>query len=167
MSRMSTKQKVAGVGLSAALVAALAIPMVQDHEGLRTEAYRDPVGIPTVCFGETLGVRMGDRYTVDQCKGMLQPRLEGFLAQMRRCTNEPLPAKTEAAFLSFTYNVGAGVYCQNIAEKRLNRGRIWEACAALSLYTYAKGKQFRGLVRRRADERALCEQGLREAGIPR
>lgn len=155
------------VGVAAAAVIALAIPFVRDHEGLRTNAYRDPVGIPTICFGETLGVQMGDTATVAECEAMLAYRLNGFLSAMRACTDDPLPARTEAAFLSFTYNLGEGVYCRNIAERRLNQGLYWEACEALSLYTKAGGRELPGLVRRRAEERAMCEQGLVEANIPR
>lgn len=149
-----------------AVVFAVATPMIQDHEGLRTKSYLDPVGIPTICFGETLGVNMGDRVSVSECHEMLKPRLQGFLKEMRACTNVPLPAKTEAALLSFTYNVGAGTYCRNIAQKRINQGRITEACEALKLYVKA-GRPLRtlpGLVRRRSEESALCLQGLKERG---
>lgn len=157
--------KGAGFGAALAVVVAMAIPNVRVSEGLRTEAYRDPVGIPTICFGETLGVRMGDRKTPAQCEAMLGVRLEGFLSDMRACTDVDLPAKTEAALLSFTYNLGTGVYCRNMADKRLNQGSLWQACEALSLYTRADGRVLPGLVTRRAEERALCEEGLREAGI--
>lgn len=157
----------AGVGAAIAAVVAIALPHVKEDEGLRTQAYRDPVGIPTVCYGETLGVRMGDTHTVAACEAMLGTRLTGFLEDMRACTRVALPAKTEAAFLSFTYNLGTGVYCRNMAGQRINQGRLWEACAAMSLYTRAGGRELPGLVRRRAEERALCEEGLREAGIPR
>lgn len=155
------------IGAALGVVIAMALPMVKSSEGLRTNAYRDPVGIPTICFGETLGVRMGDTATVAECENMLGGRLEGFLVEMRSCTTADLPPKTEAAFLSFTYNLGSGVYCPNIAERRINQGKLWEACAALSLYNKAGGRVLPGLVTRRAEERALCETGLREAGISR
>lgn len=158
------RSKPKAVGVSAVLVAALATPMVMDHEGLRTRAYLDPVNIPTICFGETLGVKMGDVKTPEQCKEILQPRLQGFIKEMRACTAVDLPAKTEAAFLSFTYNLGSGVYCKNIAHKRINKGKLEEACAALSLYNKAGGRVLNGLVKRRAEERALCEEGLKESG---
>lgn len=44
-----------------------------ETEGLSTSAYRDPIGIPTVCVGETRGVKMGDRYTREECLEMLSP----------------------------------------------------------------------------------------------
>lgn len=167
----NTQRGATAVGITGtiAVVVSLALPMVWDHEGLRTRAYRDPVGIPTICFGETLGVKMGDDRTVAECEDMLGERLVGFVEDMRACTARALPPKTEAAFLSFSYNLGTGVYCRNIAGQRINRGRLWEACAALSLYTRAGNplRELPGLVRRRAEERALCEEGLREANIAR
>ena len=51
---MSRLKKSAGL-------AAVAIAIVGGFEGLRTVAYRDQVNIPTICFGETRGVQMGDR----------------------------------------------------------------------------------------------------------
>lgn len=151
--------------VAVATVIGLATPMIQEHEGLRTSAYLDPVGIPTICFGETLGVSLGDQATVSECHEMLEPRLVGFLEEMRDCTDVVLPAKTEAAFLSFTYNLGSGVYCSNIAGKRLNQGKLVEACEALDLYVYAGGRVLRGLVKRRAEERDLCLTGLAEGGV--
>ena len=158
------RPKTAGAMGTIPLVLAISLPMVQDHEGLRTNAYLDPVGIPTICFGETLGVKLGQTKSVSECQEMLKPRLQGFLEQMRACTSVSLPAKTEAAFLSFTYNLGPGIYCKNMAQKRINKGNVRGACEALKYYTKA-GQPLRvlpGLVKRREEERALCLQGLEE-----
>ena len=46
-----------------AAVGAAAIALVAGWEGLRTKAYLDAVKVPTVCFGETRGVKLGDSYT--------------------------------------------------------------------------------------------------------
>lgn len=69
------RPKTVGAGVAGATLATvigLATPMIQDHEGLRTNAYLDPVGIPTICFGETLGVSMGDTATVAECHDMFK-----------------------------------------------------------------------------------------------
>jgi lysozyme len=66
------------------VVVALAVALVGAWEGLRTKAYRDAVGVPTVCYGETRGVRMGDRYTVEQCKVMLGDGLVDFELGIRK-----------------------------------------------------------------------------------
>lgn len=167
---MFTRKRVSllsGFLASTALIVSLATPGVMKNEGAETNAYLDPIGKPTICFGETAGVHMGDTKSLAECKTMLASRLAGFLSEMQACTKSPvpLPAKTQAAFLAFTYNVGSPTYCSNIAAKRINLGRVWEACMALSLYTKAKGRELPGLVRRRAEERAMCEAGLTEAGI--
>ena len=48
-----------------AIVLVLATALAVPAEGLRQKAYKDPVGIPTVCFGSTKGVKMGDYAMVD------------------------------------------------------------------------------------------------------
>lgn len=149
------------------VVVGLAIPGVEFSEGTRLNAYRDPVGIPTICMGETKGVKMGDTKTLAECQAMLGGRLAEFLGEMRACTNVKLPAKTEAALLEFTYNVGSGTYCKNIAAKRLNKGKYVEACQALKLYVKG-GRPLRtlpGLVTRRERESKACLEGLAEAGL--
>lgn len=50
---------------------ALALTLLAGAEGLSTVAYRDPVGIPTLCFGYTRGVEMGDTATPEQCQQVL------------------------------------------------------------------------------------------------
>ena len=61
-----------------ALLAA-AVALVSGFEGLRNYAYRDPVGIPTICFGETRGVHMGDYKTTQEGKAH---RFEEFRPKM-------------------------------------------------------------------------------------
>ncbi len=153
--------------VAALVVVLIAFPIVKQSEGLRTAAYLDPVGIPTICFGETLNVRMGQKKTTKECEEMLMRRLSWFLDEMRSCTKPALPAETEAAFLSFAYNLGTGVYCENIARKRLNQGKYTEACNALLLYTKAGNprRTLPGLVTRRKEEHALCMEGLRKGRL--
>lgn len=143
-------------------IAAAAIACVSTFEGLRTIAYKDPVGIPTVCFGETRGVKMGDRYTVDQCKEMLGDRLTEFETGMRACMKQPdaVPAGAYVAFLSFTYNVGTGAFCKSTLARKLNSGDVFGACDQLLNWTKAAGITLPGLKKRRVAERALCISGI-------
>lgn len=156
MSRL----KKAGIGLTVA--GALAIGLVGGYEGLRTKAYYDVVGVPTVCFGETRGVEMGDSYTVDECKAMLGTALTEFETGMRKCMVRPdaVPDKPYVAFLSFTYNVGVGAFCKSTLARKLNSGDMRGACNELAKWNRAGGRVIRGLIRRRAEERALCLSGL-------
>jgi len=135
--------------------AAIAVICVSGFEGVRQVAYRDPVGIPTVCFGETRGVKMGDRHTLDECQGMLIDRLDEFNAGVNRCIRVPMSDSRRAAVVSFSYNVGIGAFCSSTFARRLNAGDP-KACDELLKWTKAKGITLPGLVRRRDEERKLC-----------
>ena len=131
--------------------------LVAGFEGLRTVAYRDPIGIPTLCYGHTAGVRLGQRATQAQCEELLGRELLRAHQQMLACVRVPLSAGQRSAFTSFTYNVGAAAFCRSTLARKLNTGDHAGACAELSRWVHARGIRLPGLVRRRAAERALCE----------
>jgi lysozyme len=143
-------------------LAASVVALVSGFEGLRTYAYRDPVGIPTICFGETRGVKMGDHKTPAECKDMLISRLAEFETGMRKCLTSPdtIPDNAYAAFLSFTYNAGAGNFCSSSMARLANKGDLRDACDALLMWDKARGIRLPGLTKRRQEERALCLRGL-------
>lgn len=141
---------------------AAAVALVGTWEGVRTVAYKDIVGVPTVCFGETRGVKMGDRYTMDECRAMLGDALVEFETGMRKCLNAPdgIPDKPYTAFLSLSYNIGTGAFCGSTVARRANAGDLKGACNAIPAWNKAGGKVVKGLVSRRAEERAICLEGL-------
>ncbi|MDC7260579.1 lysozyme [Shinella sp. HY16] len=141
---------------------AAAVALIGGWEGLRTVAYRDVVGIPTVCFGETRGVKMGDRYSVDECKAMLGDGLAEFEQGMRKCLKAPdqIPAKSYISFLSLSYNIGTGAFCGSTVARRANAGDVRGACNAIPMWNKAGGRVVQGLVNRRKDEQRICIEGL-------
>jgi len=143
-----------------AALAGLCVTLVGGFEGLRTAAYSDPVGIPTICFGETRHVRVGDRATPAQCQALLASRLIDFEAGMAACLMPVVPDKTYAALLSFTYNVGIGAFCGSTLVRRANAGDLAGACNELPKWNRAAGIPLPGLTMRRAAERSLCLDGL-------
>lgn len=147
--------------ISAAVAAAigLATPVVMHFEGLRTAAYPDPIGIPTICWGHTgAEVKLGQKNSVEACKDLLTADLLTANRAIDACVTVPLTANQRGAFASFTFNVGGGTFCRSSLLKKLNAGDAAGACAELSKWVYAGGEKLPGLVRRRAAERALCEQ---------
>lgn len=149
---------------SAGLMAA-AVALVGAWEGMRLVAYPDRLayGIPTVCFGETRGVKLGDRYTAEECKVMLGDALAEFETGMRRCLTNPdaIPDKPYVAFLSLSYNIGTGAFCRSTLVRKVNAGDLRGACDAILSWTRAGGKVVKGLVNRRKEERKICLEGLR------
>jgi lysozyme len=147
------------VAISAAVLASL-VTLVGTFEGLRTTAYRDPVGVPTICFGETRHVYMGETISPDQCKQMLGSRLTEFARGVDACLRLPTPDKTFVAFVSFAYNVGTGAFCSSTLVRLANAGDLTAACNELPKWANAGGHPLPGLVTRRAEERTLCLQGV-------
>ena len=152
-------------------VAALCIACVGAWEGLRTKAYRDAVGVPTVCYGETRGVKLSDRYTVEQCKEMLGDGLIDFEKGVRRCLKAPdrIPDKSYVAFVSLAYNIVQRGFCRSsisrYANKYADTGNLNDlraACNRILRYNKAGGRVLSGLVRRRKEERKLCIEGVKE-----
>lgn len=155
---MQSKWKlIAKIGAAAA---ALAVSTVAYFEGTVQHTYRDPVGIVTACTGHTgPELQMGQTFTREQCEAMLYQDLAKH-ADALGCIRQPLTDGQRAAFLSFAFNVGEGAFCGSTLVRKANAGDMDGACAELSRWTYAGGKQLPGLVRRRAAERQLCEGGL-------
>lgn len=139
---------------------ALATTMLTGFEGVRLKAYLDPVGIPTVCMGETRGVQIGDTYTLEQCKAMANSRVTEFAKGVDRALTVPVSDKTFASFVSFSYNLGIGVFQSKIAPLA-NSGKLMSACVKMGEFVYARGIKLPGLVKRRQEEVALCLDGLR------
>lgn len=148
--------------VGSAAVMALALPVVAFYEGLRPLPYRDPVGIATVCYGETNAPMR--EYTPAECRAMLVESLRIHGEAIVPCLPDKLPEHVLAATLSFAYNVGASAFCGSTMARKLKAGDVPRACAELSRWTLAGGKQLPGLVKRRATERALCEGRMPSLG---
>ena len=142
---------------------AICVGCVASFEGLRTVAYRDPVGIPTVCFGETEGVRLGDSYSVEECRALLGDRVVAFGQAVDRCVTAELPPARKAALVSFAYNIGVSAFCGSTLVRKLNSGDVYGACNELPRWKNATRLGVRvelpGLVKRRQQERQLCLEG--------
>jgi lysozyme len=139
-------------------LAATAVAAVGAYEGLRLAAYRDPVGVPTVCYGETRGIRMGQKFTKAECDQMLLKALDEFGDGIEKCVPnlKSVPEKRYVAHLSLAYNIGVGGYCKSSIARLQKAGDDLAACDRFLLYNKAGGRELAGLTKRRKDERAMC-----------
>jgi lysozyme len=89
--------------------------------------------------------------------------LEGDLAvayaTVKRCIPNALPAPTEAALVSFVYNVGPSGVCGSTLQRYMRAGNIPKGCAQLLRWVYAGGQRVQGLVNRRQAEYRVCMEG--------
>jgi lysozyme len=141
--------------------AVLACTVVGGFEGLRQTAYRDVVGVPTICYGETRGVKMGQTATKAECDTMLIEGLKDFEGGVYSCAPGLYDAPPErvVAHVSLAYNIGKGAYCKSTVVRRFNAGDIKGSCEAFLMWNKAKGITWPGLTRRRKAERELCLKG--------
>lgn len=155
---MGLKRRIA-IGATAGALS-IATAVVSYYEGYEPTAYRDPVGIATICYGHTATARMGQTLGQEECTDLLQADLGTAFAAVDRRAQVDLPPPTRAALASFVYNVGEGNFARSTLLRKLNAGDLRSACHELSRWVYAGGRKLNGLVKRRATERELCLEGV-------
>lgn len=164
MAQTKNSRRVVG-GAAFAATIACCIPLTSKWEGVWLTAKPDRLahGIPTVCYGETEGVKLGDHYTKAQCEEMLSHKLPRYLMEIDRCIHVPVSNRTRAAFLDASYNIGSGGICKSTAMRLLNAGQDHKACEALRPFNHSAGQYRQGLANRREDEISnYCLKGLSE-----
>lgn len=136
-----------------------AVALIAEAEGCRLKAYRCPAGVPTIGWGETDGVQMGDSCTQEQAdRWLLEDLQERTRAVQALCTR--VPARNElGALVSLAYNIGTGALAKSTALRRHNAGQHEAAARAIELWDKARVNgvltTLPGLTARRARERAL------------
>ena len=141
------------------VVTTAAITSIAFYEGFRADAYKDVTGIPTIGYGQTKNVKMGDRITPERALLQLQASAAEHAKGMAKCIKVPVTQGEFDAYTSFTYNVGVGAFCRSTLNKKLNAGDYAGACKELLKWTTAGGQQYPGLVKRRQEEYVRCIGG--------
>jgi lysozyme len=136
----------------------IAVTIICGFEGLYTYAYRDVVGVKTICYGATAAdhVDFNRKYTKEECQALLAKDLQKYEDSVEKCVHVAMPPHRHAAIVSFTYNVGGGALCKSSVARELNAGHVQAGCNDLMLYNRAGGRVIKGLTTRRAAERKLC-----------
>lgn len=131
------------------------LELIRKFEGFREDAYQDVVGVWTIGYGFTRGVKAGDRMSRGVADARLREELREYeTAVLRACTVSPNQNQFDA-LCSFAWNVGTGGMARSSVIKAHNRGDTQSAARAFALWNKAGGKVYAGLTRRRAAEAAL------------
>ena len=126
-------------------------------EGYRDTAYIPVAGdVPTIGFGTTNNVRMGQRITVTQALNSALVDVQKFEGAMKRCVTVPLHQYEYDAYVSLTYNIGEGAFCRSTLVRLLNKEDYSGACKQILRWNNFKGKPLRGLTVRREKEYKMC-----------
>jgi lysozyme len=132
---------------------AAGLQIIKDFEGLKLQAYRDPVNIWTIGYGHTgREAYPGNIITKAKAEELLKEDLRHAEAYLK-----PWPWLNQnqfSALASFGYNVGRARW-GNTLLSALNRKDPEAVAAAMLLYNKAGGQTLAGLARRREAEAEL------------
>ena len=149
---MFDRKHVATISLSATALVALLL-----HEGYREHAYIPvPGDVPTIGFGSTTGVKLGDRTSAEKALQLALRDVQGFEGAIKECVTVPLHQHEYDAYISLSYNIGSNAFCRSTLVRRLNEGDYTGACNQILRWDQFKGKPLAGLTKRRQEEHKKC-----------
>lgn len=156
-----SKTKVAAGGVLIALATIGLMGTIKKDEGREYVAYRDIVGIPTVCDGITgKDVIPGKTYTDAECNRLTIKHLEAHGSQLLDCIHVRITQGMYEGLVGWAYNVGVGAACKSTAIRLINAGQYEAGCRHLMNWNKAGGKEVRGLTLRREREMKQCLDGI-------
>lgn len=136
--------------------------LIEEFEGLarklpdgKIAAYADAVGVPTIGYGHTHGVHLGQVITVEQAQEFLQQDLRQAESAVSHLVKVALNDNQFAALVSFVFNLGAGALSRSTLLRDLNAKNYQAAADQFLVWDHAGGRVLPGLVRRRQAERKL------------
>lgn len=157
----TVRRSVTALALSAAALVGIVL-----HEGYTDRAVIPIKGdVPTIGFGTTTGVKLGDTTTPPQALARALKDVQQFEGALKNCVTVPLAQHEYDAYVSFSYNVGSRAFCRSTLVKKLNAGDYAGVCAELPRWRFFQGKDCAlqenrrlcgGLVKRREAEYRQC-----------
>lgn len=149
---MNRRTGIATLALSATALVALAL-----SEGYTGKAVQPlPGDKPTIGFGTTDGVRMGDTITPPVALARKLRDVQAFEGAIKQCVRVPLSQGEYDAYVSLAYNIGSRAFCGSTLVRELNAGNYDAACKQILRWDRFKGQQIRGLTLRREREYQTC-----------
>lgn len=135
------------------------LKLIKDSEGFRSKAYRDTGGVWTVGYGTT---RINDRpvnkdAVVDELYAtvLLKTDVASACATVNRLVKVPINQNQFDALVDFVYNLGEGNFGKSTLLKKLNNKDYVGAANEFQKWVFDNGVVIKGLVLRRAKEKAL------------
>lgn len=126
--------------------------LTQGFEGCKLQAYLDSAGVPTIAYGHTAGVQLGDTCTPVQANEWLLQDVAGAVYAVNHYVAIHLSQNEFDALVDFVFNEGAGHFASSTMLAKLNRGDLVGAANEFEKWDMAGGVAVAGLLRRRKAE---------------
>lgn len=152
--------------LAALTLSASALVGIVMQEGYTDRAIIPVKGdAPTIGFGTTEGVRLGDTTTPPKALARALTDIQKYEGALKDCVHVPLHQHEYDAFLSLAYNIGPTAFCNSTLARKLNAEDYPGACREIRRWTHFQGKNCAlpaharlcgGLAKRREAEYRQC-----------
>jgi lysozyme len=126
--------------------------MTEGFEGVRLSAYLDGNKIPTIGYGHTAGVQMGDTCTQEQAEDWLVEDIKWAMSVVNDKVTVVLNQEEADALCDFIYNCGSGHFESSSLLRDINSGAFANAAADFEKWDICSGAVCAGLLRRRDAE---------------
>mgnify|MGYP000093949047 CR=1 FL=1 len=135
----------------------IVLKLIRDSEGCKLKAYKDCVGVVTIGWGQTKGIKEGMTWTQNQAdEDLIKTALE-VLNQAIKAS--PILAtvnmEKQAAIADFVYNLGITNYNKSTLKLRVDKGNWVSASTEIKKWNKSNGTILNGLVKRRQLEADL------------
>ncbi len=125
------------------------IQQLKEFEGLRVEAYLDAAGVPTIGYGHTKNVRLGDKVSAYWADQVLRKDAAQVASEVMQLGVVHTQGQLDA-LVSFAYNLGIGRLMRSTLLKKIRNGcSMHQIRKEFMRWVYADGKPLKGLEKRR------------------
>ncbi len=130
--------------------------LIKSYEKLRLTAYMPtPKDRPTIGWGHTKGVKLGDKITREQAEQFFSEDLSRFEECINQAVTVALNENQFDALAAFVFNVGPTAFVTSTMLKKLNEKDYVGAAGQFKRWNKQAGEVVAGLTRRREEERQL------------
>jgi len=98
------------------------LALIKHFEGLYTDAYVCPAGVPTIGYGHTENVSLGQSITPKKAEQILKGDMEKFSSAVEKSIGVELNDNQFSALVSFAFNCGIGNLRISTLRRKLNSG---------------------------------------------
>ncbi|MDG6881048.1 Phage-related lysozyme (muraminidase) [Phocoenobacter uteri] len=140
------------------------LELIGNAEGCRAKPYTCPADVLTVGIGSTEAggskIQRNKIYTNEE----IAERWKEDLLIAQECVEKYAHGNTQPqgaydALVSITFNIGCGAMRKSTLFRMAKQGYSPQMCNQFPRWVYAGGQKLKGLVKRRAKEKALCLGG--------
>jgi len=126
--------------------------LIKTFEGCKLRAYLDAVDVPTIAYGRTKDVKIGDICTQQQAEDWLEEELVEYEGHVNEAVKVELTQPQFDSLVSWTYNLGPSNLNRSSMLRVLNTSDYDNVPEQIMRWNKAGGRVLPGLVRRREAE---------------